>query len=290
MSHPRLFCGNLCPHCGLLLEELNGIEREPPFRYNKIRMNANNAFSLTIPLGLVEALRTAKRVTVLTGAGISAESGLPTFRDPMTGLWAKYRPEDLASPQAFQRNPRLVWEWYAWRRELVAQAAPNPGHRALVEIEQHVPEFTLVTQNVDSLHQQAGNQRVIELHGNITRTKCFDESVMVEHWEESAEVPPRCPHCGGMLRPGVVWFGEQLPTQEFETAVEAAVYADVFFAIGTSGTVEPAASLARVAQRFGATIAIINLDVEPLDAPPLYHINGRAGIVLPALVRAAWPE
>lgn len=251
-------------------------------------MDADHTSSQNIPSDLVEALRAAQHVAVLTGAGISAESGLPTFRDPMTGLWARYRPEDLASPQAFQRDPRLVWEWYAWRREMVAQAVPNPGHRALVTIEQHVPEFTLVTQNVDSLHQKAGSRSVIELHGNIARTKCFVENVVVESWEENAEVPPRCPRCGGMLRPDVVWFGEQLPAQEFETAVEAAVHADVFFAIGTSGVVEPAASLARVAQRFGATIVILNLDVEPLAAPPLYHINGRAGSVLPALVNAAF--
>jgi NAD-dependent deacetylase len=253
-------------------------------------MDMRNTSSQAVPPELVETLRTAQRVTVLTGAGISAESGLPTFRDPMTGLWEKYRPEDLATPQAFRRNPRLVWEWYAWRRELVSQATPNAGHRALVTIEQHIPEFTLVTQNVDSLHQQAGSQCVIELHGNIRRTKCFDENVVVENQEESAEVPPRCPRCGGMLRPDVVWFGESLPAQAFQTAVEAAVHADVFFAIGTSGTVEPAASLARVAQRFGATVVILNLDVEPLETPPLYHINGRAGFVLPALVRAAWPE
>jgi NAD-dependent deacetylase len=253
-------------------------------------MDMHNASSPAVPPELVETLRTAQRVAVLTGAGISAESGLPTFRDPMTGLWEKYRPEDLATPRAFRRNPRLVWEWYAWRRELVSQATPNDGHRALVTIEQHIPEFTLVTQNVDSLHQQAGSLRVIELHGNIRRTKCFDENVVVENQEESAEVPPRCPRCGGMLRPDVVWFGEQLPAQAFQTAVEAAVHADIFFAIGTSGTVEPAASLTRVAQRFGATVVILNLDVEPLEAPPLYHINGRAGIVLPALVRAVWPE
>jgi NAD-dependent deacetylase len=252
-------------------------------------MDNHDIFPHAIPSSLVETLRTAQRVTVLTGAGISAESGLPTFRDPMTGLWAQYRPEDLASPQGFQRNPRLVWEWYAWRREMVAQAAPNAGHQALATLEQHISEFTLVTQNIDSLHQRAGSQRVIELHGNISRTKCFEENMIVESWEESAEVPPRCPRCGGRLRPDVVWFGENLPEQAFQAAVEAAVYADVFFAIGTSGTVEPAASLARVAQRFGATVVILNLDVEPLEAPPLYHIHGRAGSVLPALVQATWP-
>jgi len=248
----------------------------------------DNAFSLAP--GLVEDLRTAQHVTVLTGAGISAESGLPTFRDPMTGLWAKYRPEELATPQAFQRNPRLVWDWYAWRRALVAQAAPNAGHLALVTLEQHVPHFTLITQNVDSLHQRAGSKLVIELHGNISRTKCFGENVVVETWQESDTSPPCCPRCGNMLRPDVVWFGEQLPEQAFRDAVEAAALCDLFFSIGTSGTVEPAASLSRVAQRFGATVVTINLEVTPLESSQCYALNGQAGTILPALVRAAWPE
>ena len=135
--------------------------------------------SSQIPTELVQLLRTAQRGTVLTGAGISAESGVPTFRDAQTGLWARYRPEELATPEAFRRNPRLVWEWYTWRRKMVAKANPNAGHLALVEMEKRVPQFTLITQNVDSLHSRAGSQNVIELHGNITRTKCFRESVLI---------------------------------------------------------------------------------------------------------------
>ncbi|HET9702138.1 MAG TPA: Sir2 family NAD-dependent protein deacetylase, partial [Burkholderiales bacterium] len=130
---------------------------------------------MDLPISLVQALRAAHSVAVLTGAGISAESGVPTFRDAMTGLWARYNPEDLATPEAFLRDPKLVWEWYAWRRGLVAKAQPNPGHRALVELEQRALDFTLITQNVDGLHRRAGSRRVLELHGDITRSKCFDE-------------------------------------------------------------------------------------------------------------------
>src|SRR5215469_12429556 len=159
---------------------------------------------MTISGALIQRLTTARSVTVLTGAGVSAESGVPTFRDAQTGLWAKYNPEDLATPRAFRSNPRLVWEWYTWRRTLVAGAKPNPAHFALVELERLVPEFHLITQNVDGLHQQAGSQKVIELHGNITRTKCFDEGTIVSKWAETGEVPPKCPDCGGLLRPDVV--------------------------------------------------------------------------------------
>ncbi len=250
----------------------------------------SETFSPTMPLGLVEALHNARRIAVLTGAGISAESGLPTFRDPMTGLWASYRPEELATPQAFRRTPRLVWEWYAKRREMAAQVAPNAAHLALVEIERHVPAFTLITQNVDGLHQRAGSHNVVELHGNIARTKCFDEDVVLDSWEGTGEVPPRCPRCGGMLRPDVVWFGEQLPEQAFQTAIEAAANCDLFFSIGTSGIVEPAASLTQLARHMGATIVIINLEVARLVEGKLYHLNGPAGKILPALVRAAWPQ
>ena len=160
---------------------------------------------------LIETLRSARYVVVLTGAGVSAESNIPTFREAQTGLWSKYSPEELATPQAFQRNPKLVWEWYAWRRELVAQATPNPGHLALAELEQRVPKFSLITQNVDGLHRRTGSRNVIELHGNINRTKCFDEGDIIDSWPPTAELPPRCPRCGGYLRPDVVWFGETLP-------------------------------------------------------------------------------
>jgi len=148
---------------------------------------------IVIPSDLVEKLREAKRVAILTGAGTSAESGVPTFRQAQTGLWAQYDPQELATPQAFQRNPRLVWEWYAWRRELVSQAEPNPGHLALAELERYVPRLTLITQNVDGLHTRAGSTSVIELHGNIMRTKCFDDDQVVTEWEATDELPPRCP-------------------------------------------------------------------------------------------------
>ena len=243
-----------------------------------------------IPQELVKRLRVARHVTVLTGAGISAESGLPTFRDAMTGLWSRYRPEELATAQAFQRNPRLVWEWYAWRRGLAAQAAPNPGHLALAELERRVPQLTLITQNVDDLHQRAGSTKVIELHGNISRVKCFDEHVVVENWADTEDVPPRCPGCRGLLRPDVVWFGEMLPEQALNEATEAAVACDLFFSIGTSGIVEPAASLPYIALRSGAAVVVINLDVVNQSSPRLYKIHGPAGQVLPTLLQATWPK
>jgi NAD-dependent deacetylase len=245
--------------------------------------------ALDIPVGLVETLRSARRVAVLTGAGISAESGLHTFRDPQTGLWARYRPEDLATPAAFRRNPCLVWEWYAWRRQMAAQASPNPGHLALAEMERRVPRFTLITQNVDGLHQRAGSQTVVELHGNIHRTKCFQEGTVVESWVETGEVPPPCPRCGGPLRPDVVWFGEVLPPVALGIAIEAAHSCDLFFSIGTSGVVEPAASLVYTALQHAAVVVEINPEVTPVTACATYALHGPAGRVLPALVRATWP-
>lgn len=238
---------------------------------------------------LIEKLRATRYVAVLTGAGVSAESGIPTFRDAQTGLWARYRSEELATPQAFERNPRLVWEWYAWRRSLVAQAQPNPAHYALAALASLVPRLTLITQNVDGLHQRAGSPELIELHGNIARVKCFREDTIVDRWEDTTDLPPRCQHCGAYLRPDVVWFGEALPVDALEQAWEAAKSCDLFLSIGTSGLVEPAASLPRVALGHGATVVVINLDVSNRNDPPLYNINGRAGQLLPALLQAAWP-
>ncbi|MEM8535800.1 MAG: NAD-dependent deacylase [Chloroflexota bacterium] len=244
----------------------------------------------TIPPKLIEALRNAQHVAVLTGAGISAESGLPTFRDPMTGLWAQYRPEELDTPQAFQRNPRLVWEWFDWRRQIVAEAEPNPAHYALVDIERHVPQFTLLTQNIDSLHQKAGSSHVIELHGNLSRTKCNEDGTIVETWEETDDPPPRCPRCDSLLRPDVVWFGERLTDEAFDTATQATRDCDLFLSIGTSGTVEPAAHLPYRALDGGAVVVLTNLDVPNRDTHPLYMINAPAGQLLPTLVQATWPD
>jgi NAD-dependent deacetylase len=235
---------------------------------------------------LIESLRSARRVTVLTGAGISAESGVPTFREAQTGLWAQYDPEELATPQAFQRNPRLVWEWYAWRRELAAKAEPNPGHLALAQLEQRIPHFTLITQNVDGLHQRAGSQNVIELHGNIWRTICFDDRQVVDAWPDSEEIPPRCPRCGGLLRPDVVWFGESLPAQALDAAWTAAKQGELFLTVGTSAIVQPAASLPWVALEHGIPTVEINPNSTPLTPAMTYVLPGPAGQVLPALVKA----
>ena len=173
----------------------------------------------SIPSELCEALRNARHVVVLTGAGISAESGVPTFRDVMTGLWAQYNPQDLATPQAFARDPKLVWEWYAWRRELVSNVEPNAGHRALAELERRVPRFTLITQNVDGLHQRAGSQRVIEVHGNISRVKCSDEGTVIEHWQETGAIPHAAqtamaccvPMWSGLAKPCLIRLSMMLP-------------------------------------------------------------------------------
>jgi NAD-dependent deacetylase len=243
-----------------------------------------------LPPELVAALRRARFIVALTGAGVSAESGIPTFRDAQTGLWARYNPEDLATPEAFRRNPRLVWEWYAWRRQLVSAAAPNPGHLALARLERLAPRFTLITQNVDGLHQRAGSASVIELHGNLLRVRCSAEGTVYTTWPDVADPPPPCPACGAPLRPDVVWFGEMLPPEALERAWRAATTCDLFLSIGTSGLVEPAASLPRVAYASGATVAVINLDVTNAVEERRFYLHARSGELLPALVSAAFPD
>ncbi len=228
-------------------------------------------------------LAAAARLVVTTGAGISAESGIPTFRGP-GGLWRRFRAEDLATPEAFRRDPRLVWEWYDWRRGLIAQAAPNAGHLALVEMEQGRDSFQLITQNVDGLHQRAGSQRVIEVHGNIWRVRCIDcgtENLNLE--TPLPQLPPRCP-CGGMLRPGVVWFGEDLPRTALETAWSAAEQGDLMLVVGTSSLVYPAAALPDIARRHGARIVEINPDPTPLSDRADLSLRGSAAQILPRLL------
>jgi len=209
---------------------------------------------------------------------------VPTFRDAQTGLWAQYRPEELATPRAFKRNPRLVWEWYEWRRKLVAAAKPNPAHLALVEMEDWFPHFHLITQNVDGLHDRAGSRKVIELHGNITRTKCFDDGRIVSVWADTGEVPPKCPECGGRLRPDVVWFEEALPEKEMTSATQASLTCEVFLSVGTSTVVYPAAGLPVEALRNGATVVEINPQPTPLTERAHFVIAGAAGVVLPELL------
>lgn len=242
---------------------------------------------IKLPAELLTVLRKAKRVAVLTGAGISAESKIPTFRDAMTGLWASFSPEELATPQAFARNPRMVWDWYAFRREMCAKALPNPGHLALAELEQRFEEFTLTTQNVDGLHQRAGSRRVLELHGSIARVKCVDTGRLLEGEIPACDnPPPRHPQTGGLLRPDVVWFGEALPEAAFMESARAARNADVYFTIGTSALVYPAAALPIEALKAGATVVEINPTETAFSSTASYSLRGKAGEVLPALVAA----
>lgn len=234
---------------------------------------------------LLRRLAGAQRVVALTGAGISAESGVPTFRDAQTGLWARYSAEELATPEAFLERPRLVWDWYAWRRNLVRRAEPNPGHAALVRLQALFPHFTLVTQNVDGLHARAGSHDVVELHGNLETTLCWDEGTVVTDFSDDGQAAPRCPRCGGLLRPGVVWFGESLPKAALERAERAAASCDAFLSIGTSSLVHPAASLPVVAQRRGALLLELNPSPTPLTPLVDAALPGPAGQVLPELVR-----
>ena len=237
-----------------------------------------------IPDALVAALRDARHVCVLTGAGVSAESGVPTFREAQGGLWSRYRAEELATPDAFLADPALIWRWYRWRRELVAEAQPNPGHRALAELADQVPRFTLVTQNVDNLHQRAGSRNVIQFHGNIFEDRCFADGSL-QAGDEGMAVPT-CPECGSNLRPGVVWFGEAIPEQALNESCEAAADCDVFLSIGTSSLVYPAAGLADLAKQNGATVAEINPNPTMNAASFDFTLAGNSGVILPELVNS----
>ena len=242
---------------------------------------------------LLERLRGASHVAILTGAGVSAESGLPTFRDALSGLWAHHRPEDLATPEAFERNPGMVWGWYRVRREGALQAEPNAAHHALARLEELVPRVTLITQNVDGLHRRAGSRSVIELHGDITRVRCSLEGIETEVWDEppAGGEPPRCIGCGSYLRPAVVWFGEALPEKALRQAWAAAYECDVFLAVGTSNLVEPAASLPWLAAAQGAVVAVVNTTMEgQRSGVGIHHLTGPAGELLPRLVEAGWPS
>ena len=239
---------------------------------------------MEFPRGLISALRGSTRTVVLSGSGISAESGVPTFREAQTGLWARFDPQELATPEAFERNPGLVWDWYAWRRKLVAEARPNPGHLAISGMQELSPDLTLVTQNVDGLHQRAGSREVIELHGNIRRTKCSLEGIEVEEYDDT-ESPPLCPSCSAPLRPDVVWFGEMLPPVALESASEASRGSDVFLSVGTSSLVYPAAALPFAALEDGATLVEVNPGETPLTSRVDYVLRGPAGDVLLRLIR-----
>jgi len=232
---------------------------------------------------LIEVLRNTSRVAVSTGSGISAESGIPTFRGK-DGLWKKFRPEELATPTAFSKNPKLVWEWYDWRRGIIAQKNPNPGHKVLAEWEKNFLKFSLITQNIDGLHQKAGSKNILELHGNIWKLRCTNEDIITENYDAPLkEIPPLCPDCGALLRPHVVWFGESLSSTILQKAFLLSSQCEVMFVIGTSAVVQPAASLPLAAAQAGAKIVEINPDPTPLTSYSDFSFRGKAGEILPLI-------
>ena len=238
---------------------------------------------MIIPDEVVRAITAARHVCVLTGAGASAESGVPTFRDALTGLWEKFDPLELATPEAFRREPELVWGWYVWRRELVSRVEPNAGHTALVALAKLVPEFTLITQNVDGLHQRAGQRDVIEYHGNLFDNRCFEHKCDISAADLTVK-SPQCPNCGGKIRPGVVWFGEAIPQQAMDAAALAAEDCDVFISIGTSALVWPAAGLAETALHNQAVVVEINPDPTPQSNAIQHRMTATSATALPQIV------
>jgi NAD-dependent deacetylase len=230
-------------------------------------------------------LKRSEIVMVSTGAGISAESGVPTFRGT-DGLWKNYKAEDLATPEAFARDPVQVWEWYDWRRQIIQKVKPNPGHFALAEMETLVERFFLFTQNIDGLHQMAGSKNVQELHGNIWRARCTKEQKTLTLSDTPLrQIPPVC-ECGNVLRPDVVWFGESLPETVIRFAMQVAARCHVFFCIGTSALVHPAASLAWIARENGATVVEVNPEDTPVTDIADETFRQRSGVLLPQLVQA----
>ena len=230
-------------------------------------------------------LRAARRVLVLTGAGISAESGVPTFRGP-EGLWRQFRPEELATADAFARDARLVWEWYDWRRQKIAEVVPNAAHHAIARLESRVPEMLLATQNVDGLHAQAGSRKMAELHGSLWTLRCMECGVEREDRRAPLEtLPPLC-DCGGLLRPGVVWFGEALRQDVLSRAFAAAREAEVVLVVGTSSVVHPAAALPEMARAHGAYVVEVNPEQTPLTRTAHVSLRATAVQAVPALVGA----
>src|ERR1035437_5939694 len=255
-------------------------------------MNQNSI----IPSSLVLALRAAKHVVVITGAGVSAESGIPTFRDALTGLWERFDAEDLATPGAFRKDRELVWGWYEWRRMKVLKAQPNPAHLAIAELMQYVPRLTVITQNVDDLHERAGSNDVLHLHGSLhhpRRSVCAQAHTFPPGIPEEPEGgrrmhPPVCNQCAGPVRPGFVWFGESLPPKELHLAFDAAKECDLLFSIGTSGLVYPAAQIPDLAKQSGAKLARINPTASQQESAVDWNLLGPAGQLMPVVVATAF--
>jgi NAD-dependent deacetylase len=232
-----------------------------------------------------ERLAQTKYLVVITGAGISNESGIPTFRGA-NGLWKNYRAEELATPYAFECDPETVWKWYDWRRGIIGQAEPNPGHQAIKELEDKFENFLLITQNVDGLHGRAGNKKMIEIHGNLWRVRCTkggETSMLMD--VPLQEIPPRC-SCGALLRPDVVWFGESLPIEALDVSSKALEMCDTLVVAGTSGAVYPVASFPQEVKRHGGFVIEINTEETPISAFADISLHGRSGEVLPALVKS----
>jgi len=235
---------------------------------------------------LARKFRPDTRITVMTGAGVSAASGVPTFRGP-GGLWKDFRPESLATAEAFQRDPRLVWEWYDWRRQVLSTKTPNRAHEVLAAWSKRYPNFTLITQNVDGLHERAGTGNVIRFHGSIWEVQCWNECgpSPKRWWDETvpfARIPPECPHCGGLIRPGVVWFGEGIDPDVMRQSA-AAVRCDIFFTIGTSSIVYPAAALVHQAKQQGAYTVEMNIESTPASGELDLVLQGSADHLLEKL-------
>ena len=247
-----------------------------------------------VPPTLTQALAAARHVVVFTGAGISAESGIPTFRDGKGSLWKRFDVRTLATPEAFSENPDMVWGWYEYRRAAIRQAQPNGAHLAVAQLAGHMARIDIVTQNVDDLHERAGSQDVIHLHGRLDKARCHDCGLAWEHpcaepdlpRDDAPTPPPRCTHCGGPVRPGVVWFGEALPERDWHRAMLAAEQCDVLLSIGTSSMVYPAAELPHRARIQGARVVQVNPAPTPLDAACDFNLRGDAGVVLPAVLAA----
>jgi len=250
------------------------------------------------PATLMARLRASRHLVVFTGAGVSQESGIPTFRDALTGLWANFDAEQLATPEAFLADPELVWGWYEWRRGLVLRCQPNAGHRAIAELARRVPRLTLISQNVDGLHERAGSPAILSLHGSLHRPYCADcgqthplPATAPELPDGGARLsPPRCGSCGGLVRPGVVWFGESLPVETWQAADAAAADCDLLLSVGTSSLVYPAAELPLKAAARGALVVQINPAVTSLNAVAGINLRGTAAQMLPTLVAQAWPD
>lgn len=229
---------------------------------------------------ITEKVLSANSICFLTGAGVSAESGIPTFRDAKTGYWEQFNPQELATQEAFTKDPQLVWNWYQWRRQLVADAKPNSAHKVITKIQQQLPNVNVITQNVDGLHQASGSREVIEFHGNIRNNKCNICKYAEVNMDNLTEDIPECPHCKTLLRPAVVWFGEAIPARASAHSIKAVKECDVFFSVGTSSQVHPAAGLAQLARINKAMIIEINPNATPLSSSADYAIAEPAGSAL----------